>query len=239
MIICKNCSTDIVQNYCSNCGQPAQLKRIDGHYLAHEMEHILHFERGILYTIRELLTNPGKNIKNYLIENRSRLVKPIIFVIVTSLIYSFISHFFHIEQEYIQYMEVQKSATGSIFKWIQAHYGYANIIMGICIAFWTKLFFRKHGYNLFEILILMCFIMGMTMLILAVFSIPSGIFHIDILQFGGMVCLVYTIWAMGQFFDKSKISAYLKSLLAYFLGMISFGIIAILIGVTVDLLFKH
>ncbi|WP_454881016.1 DUF3667 domain-containing protein [Sphingobacterium detergens] len=86
MTKCKNCETSIISNFCPNCGQPAVLKRIDAHYIAHEIEHVLHFERGILYTIRELVTTPGKNIRNYISENRSRLVKPIIFIIVTSLI---------------------------------------------------------------------------------------------------------------------------------------------------------
>ena len=85
---CKNCNTQINYKFCPDCGQPTSLKRIDGHYIVHEIEHILHFERGILYTIRELVTNPGQKIRNYLSENRSRLVKPILFIIMTSLIYS-------------------------------------------------------------------------------------------------------------------------------------------------------
>ncbi|WP_028668854.1 DUF3667 domain-containing protein [Runella zeae] len=88
---CKNCNTEVTSNYCPNCGQPKNVKRIDGHYIIHEIEHVLHFERGILFTIRELIINPGQNIQNYLSENRSRLVKPIIFIIITSLIYSILT----------------------------------------------------------------------------------------------------------------------------------------------------
>jgi hypothetical protein len=82
---CKSCTTEVHSKFCPNCGQPTSLKRIDRHYIIHEIEHVLHLERGILYTIRELITNPGQNIRNYLAENRSRLVKPIIFIIITSL----------------------------------------------------------------------------------------------------------------------------------------------------------
>ncbi len=139
---CKNCNTDITLNYCPNCGQAKSLKRIDGHYIIHEIEHVLHFEKGILYTVRELLVKPGENVIQFLSENRSRLVKPIIFIIITSLIYSIINHFFHFEDSYINPTINSKSAVGSIFKWIQDHYGYANIIMGVFIAFWTK-FLKK------------------------------------------------------------------------------------------------
>lgn len=59
---CKNCNTIINSKFCPDCGQPASLKRIDGKYIIHEIEHVVHFERGILYTIRELTINPGQNI---------------------------------------------------------------------------------------------------------------------------------------------------------------------------------
>jgi hypothetical protein len=205
----------------------------------HEIEHILHFERGILYTVKELLISPGKNVRHYISENRSRLVKPIIFIIVTSLIYSLASHFFHIEEEYVNYQETEKSATGAIFKWVQDHYGYANIIMGVFIAFWTKLFFRKYGYNFFEILILLCFAMGMAMLFLAVFAVIQGLTHIDFMQVAGISGVLYCTWAIGQFFDKNKVINYLKALGAYILGMLTFVILAIAVGIIADLLMKH
>jgi hypothetical protein len=236
---CKNCNAEINLNYCANCGQPSSLKRIDAHYITHEIEHVLHFERGILYTVRELLTSPGQNVKNYISENRSRLVKPIIFIIITSLIYSLVNHFFHIEEGYVNYKVAQKSATVVIFKWIQDHYGYANIIMGLFIAFWTKIFFKKYGYNFFEILILLCFVMGMGMLILAVFSIIQGITHINLMQIGGILSLIYATWAIGQFFDKKKTVNYFKALVSYILGMTTFFLLAITSGTIIDLMIKH
>lgn len=239
MTNCKNCNAEINLNYCPNCGQPSSLKRIDGHYISHEFEHILHFERGILYTIRALLTSPGKNVRDYLLENRSRLVKPITFIIVTSLIYSLVNHFFHIEDQYVNYSEAKKSATGIIFKWIQENYGYANIIMGIFIAFWTKIFFRKYSYNFFEILILLCFIMGIGMLIITIFAIIQGIIHIDVMQVSSLFALIYSTWAIGQFFDSKRKANYFKALVSYLLGAITFFGLAIITGGIIDLFIKH
>lgn len=133
---CKNCNTEVNLNYCPNCGQPVNLKRINRHYIVHEIGQVLNFEKGIFYTIRELLIRPGENVKNFITEDRSRLIKPILFIIVSSLIYSLVNNFFHIEDGYIRYEEVEKSTTSLIFKWVQGNYGYANIIMGIFIAFW-------------------------------------------------------------------------------------------------------
>ncbi len=235
-MICKNCNTEIHQKYCPECGQPANLKRIDGKYIIHEIQHVLHFERGILFTIRELIVNPGQNIKNYLTENRSRLVKPVIFIIITSLIYTLCNHFFHLEDGYVQYLDNKKSTTTTIFKWIQGHYGYANIMMGIFIALWTRLFFKKYDYNFFEILILLCFVMGISMLVYSVFGIIQGLSHIDVMQIAGIVGFIYTTWAIGSFFGKGKLSHYVKAFFAYLLGMITFTLTVILLGTFIDLL---
>jgi hypothetical protein len=235
---CKNCNTEVNLNYCHNCGQPVILKRINGHYIIHEIEHVLHFEKGILYTIRELLIRPGENVRLFISESRSRLVKPIIFIIVTSLVYTLINHLFHIEDGYIMYSEEKKSSTASIFKWVQNHYGYSNIIMGIFIAFWAKIFFRKSEYNFYEILILLCYVMGMGMLIYSLFALLQGITHIDLMQIGAIIGIAYCSWAIGQFFDKKKPGSYLKAFTSYMLGSITFMLAAILLGYLIDLFIK-
>lgn len=236
---CKNCNSEVNQKYCSNCGQPTTLIRIDGHYIIHEIEHVLHFERGILYTIKELLTKPGDNVRQFITENRARLVKPIIFLIVTSLIYTLVNQFFNIEDSYVNFEESTKSTTGVIFEWAQNHYGYANIIMGIFIAFWTRIFFRKYNYNFFEILILLCFVMGMSMLIFSFFALILVILKIKLMQIAGIVGVAYSCWAIGQFFDKKKPINYIKAFVSYFLGITTAVLFAITIGRIFDLIIIH
>jgi hypothetical protein len=235
---CKTCNSEITLNYCPNCGQPKKLKRIDGHYIIHEIEHVLHFERGILYTVKELCVNPGQTIRNYISENRSRLVKPIFFIIIASLIYTLISHFFHLE-EYVKHEGLEKSAVGSIMKWIQANYGYANILTGAFVAIWLKVFFKKYGYNFYELLIMLCFVLGISMLIFAFFGIIEGILHFKLLTAAGVIGLLYLVWATGNFFEKNKIGNYVRALMAYLLGTITFYIIIFALGITIDLVTKH
>jgi hypothetical protein len=236
---CKNCTNEVTHNFCPNCGQPSTLKRIDGHYITHEIEHVLHFDRGILFTVRELFINPGQNIRDYLSENRSRLVKPVVFIILTSLIYTIINHFFHIEEGYVKYDGLEKTALVKIFGWFQANYGYMNIVTGMFIAVWLKVFFKKNDYNFFELLIMLCFVLGITMLIFAFFAIIEGITHIKLFKIAGILGFIYLIWAIGSFFDKKKIANYLKALASYLLGMLTFLILTIAIGITIDIIIKH
>jgi len=236
---CKNCNYQVNSKFCPNCGHPTELKRISGKYIIHEIEHVLHLEKGIFYTIKELFIRPGYNVRTYLTENRSRLVKPIIFIIITSLIYSVCNHIFHIEDGYVQFQDNQPSATKAIFKWVQEHYGYSNIIMGVFIALWIKLFFRKFQYNFFEILILLCFVMGIGMLIYSFFGIIQGLTSISLGFVGGIVGVAYTTWAIGLFYGKKKVINYVKGFFAYILGMISFSLVAVIIGAIIDAITRH
>ncbi|CAM4030900.1 DUF3667 domain-containing protein [Flavobacterium antarcticum] len=236
MTHCTACQTPVTQNFCPNCGQAALLKRIDGPYILHEIIHVVHFEKGILYTIKELLIRPGESVQNFINKNRSRLVKPIIFIVISSLIYTLINSFFHIEDGYMKIEEANPTSIGIMMQWIQNHYGYANILMGVFIAWWLKLFFRKHLYNFYEIVIMLCFTIGMGMLIFAIFALIQGLFHVQVMQIAGIVGFVYMTWAIGQFFDKTKIKSYVKSFFAYVLGMISFFVVVTIIGTIADLI---
>ncbi len=231
---CKNCTSKIHGNYCAQCGHAVKLKRVDGHFILHEIEHVLHLEKGFFFTIRELLLRPGKCVREYVNENRSRLVKPIIFIIVSSLIYTLVAHYFHIEKGNLAASDSKTITAVAISNWVHTHYGYANIIMGLFIGCWLKIFFRKHDVNFFEILILLSFVMGIGMLFLALGLCINGITGFNLNQAYGLIIFLYLAWAIGQFFDPKKVFSYLKAGTAYVLGFITFNGGAWLLGLGYD-----
>jgi len=236
MDICKKCGSEFEGNYCPNCGHPQKLERINGRYILSEIGSVLNFQKGILYTIKELLIRPGQNIRAFISEDRNRLVKPIMFILITSLIYTILVSIFHFEDGYVSYSDDKESTTLIIFKWVQGNYGYANIIMSIFIGLWLKILFRKYPFNFFEIIILLCFVMGIGMLIYSAFGIVQGLTHINLMQFGAIIGLVYTTYAIGQFFEKRKLLSYVIAFFAYLLGMLTFTLIAIGMGIFIDLI---
>jgi hypothetical protein len=232
---CKKCNKNITGNFCSNCGNPNRLKRIDKNYITLEIGSVLNFDKGILYTIKELLIRPGATIRKFILEDRNRLVKPIIFIVLSSLIYTLFREFLNFQDNYIYVDNLDSSTSMSIFKWIQSNYGYGNIIMGLFIALWTKMLFKNYEYNFFEILVLLCFVMGIGMLLLTFFGIVEGLTKLKAGQFGGIALVIYTTWSVSQFFDGKKWTNYLKGLTAYFLGLMTFTILIILIGKLIDI----
>lgn len=85
---CINCAHAVAgpeQKFCPRCGQPTPVHRIDWHFLAHELEHsVLHMDRGILYSIRELMLRPGRLMRDYIDGRRGNHVKPLLLIMVTA-----------------------------------------------------------------------------------------------------------------------------------------------------------
>lgn len=212
--------------------------RIDGKYLWSEISSVINFDKGIFYTIRELAIKPGNTVREFLLHDRHRIVKPVIFLIICSLVYSIFQQRLKFEDGYISGGGFGDSAVTHIYDWIQKNYGYANILMAVFIAFWIRLFFRKYDYNYYEIIILLCFIMGVGMLIYTTFGIMESITKTRILQIGAILGFIYTAWAIGQFFDKNKKLNYLKGLIANILGMLTFYCLAVFLGLGIDLISK-
>lgn len=241
MTNCKECNKQIIENFCSNCGQPAKLKRIDKHYISHEVLHLLHFEKGFLYTAKELIKRPGYSIREFINENRTKHMKPVAFLILTSLLFTLIAHIFHADDIYNgkENLEFGKSSINDILHWVQTHLGYANILMGIFIALCVKLFFRKYKYNLFEITVLLCFVMGQGMLLLTLITFFVGIITQQLYTILiSVIGFAYPTWAIGQFFESAKIVSYIKAFFAYLLGYLFFYIAIIPIGLIADLIIK-
>lgn len=237
MNICKKCNSKLHGNYCSECGHPQEIERINGHYLMSEIGSILNLQKGFFFTLKELLIRPGKNINTFISVDRNRLVKPIMFILICSLTYTIFEQIFGFRDGYIDLQfEGSDPAIRLIFQWISQNYGYSNILMSLFVAIWIKIFYRKYGYNIYEILILLLFVSGMQMLMFSLLGALEGLTKIPILSFGTYFVLIYAFWATAQFFDKRKILNYIKAPIAYFLGLITFFFVALAIGLLIDLL---
>ena len=72
------------------------------------------------------------------------------------------------------------------------------------------------------------------MLIYALFALIEGLTHSNLFAIGGMLGLAYTIWGIADFFNRKKISSYLKAISAYLLGSLILMVLVIFIGVLID-----
>jgi hypothetical protein len=234
MTTCINCSTNFDSNYCPNCGTSAKIARIDKKFVLHEFQHgILHFEKGFLYTLKELLLSPGHSIRRFIQGNRVKFYKPIGFLIVCSIIYSVLSH----KLNPTPAPAIENENIAKVFEWISEHYNYSNIIEILFISLTLKWFFKKTNYNYFENFVLLSYLTGFGMLIGAFLIIVAYLSKLDIFNtLFPIVAVFYTVWAIGQFYDHNGWGTYLKSFIAYTVGFLLFVVSAILFGVILDTL---
>jgi len=196
------------------------LKRIDGRYILQEIGDFFLANKGMVYTIKNVLIKPGESVRQFISEDRYRFVKPITFLFITSVLYALVSNQFDTDK-YFQ-ISVEDSKVSLFLNRIFENFGYLNLLIGIFVALWAKILFKKADYNLYEIYILFCFVFGIVMLFHSVTAIIQEVTHLKFYAIGTL----YITWAIGQFFDKKKVVSYIKALFSFLLGGATLGILA-------------
>ena len=66
--LCLNCNESITKKFCPNCGQKTDTHRITlKHFIFHDLLHgVWHFEKGILFTLKESIIRPGQASLDYI-----------------------------------------------------------------------------------------------------------------------------------------------------------------------------
>jgi hypothetical protein len=94
---CANCDRAMDgagQKFCPACGQSTPAHRIDWHFLGHELEHsVLHMDRGILYTLKNLMIRPGHLIRDYIDGRRAHHVKPLLLTMISAAFVVFLTKY--------------------------------------------------------------------------------------------------------------------------------------------------
>lgn len=217
------------------------LERISGKYLIKQIQHVWHLESGYLYTIKELIFRPGKTVNNFLFVDRKRYVKPLIFLFFNSVIFKLIFHFFHIEYIFFNLNTEAASNNNSqlshyletklINEWLNSHIEYTLIIIGIFISFWLKLFLRKRNLNLFEVLVMICYFLGQSLIFLSITALLEKVFKVNtIFAIGLTVCTLYLLFGITDFYGKKQFSTYINVVLSIILGIISYSLLLVVLS---------
>lgn len=86
---CLNCEAALTDKLCGRCGQPAATHRLTMRHLLHNIPHFIwRVDKGLFYTLRELLQRPGPMLPGYLRGQRARHFQPLSLLLVTG-IYGF------------------------------------------------------------------------------------------------------------------------------------------------------
>jgi hypothetical protein len=232
---CRHCAEPVNGNYCSHCGQATQWERIDGRYLVREIAETLGVNGRLWHTLKGLLLRPGETVRHYITTDRSRDMKPLTFLLITSCFYTLVCYTLGNRTYDLPDGSLETETLLLFFQWLQAYSGYANILIGIVVAFFVRWLFRWSGYCFAELFVLLCFVFGIEMLIDTFCVIVQAVMSVSVTTVSSTMVILYFTWAVGRFFALRK--AYVRALLAYLLGMAVFSIFMILVAFGIDAMF--
>ncbi len=263
---CLNCDHAYTGQYCNKCGQQAETHRVNWRYLWHEVtESLWGIDRGILFTLRELIVRPGYSIREFLAGRRVNHYRPLALLLMLAAIYVFVSQGLHVDfmktsqgmydtarlKDASPAHVKQKEILTSYLQFIDENQQFSDLAMVPFVALWCWLLFRRIGYNYPEQLVAQTFIANFNLLFSLVMvlafwalgdsaSVLSGIMGASLL-----IQLAYIVFTYVQLFNgKLKpLSIAFRSVSAYVLGYASFilftGLIVLIYTVVVMISTDH
>jgi hypothetical protein len=184
---CANCDRAIAgpdQEFCRACGQAPPAHRIDWHFLGHELEHsVLHMDRGIFYSIKELMLRPGHLMRDYIQGRRGNQVKPLLLLMISAAVVVLLGKFLLDGDIVGPSMQAGFSRTDgnegadpavlantftAVKDWLNAHLtAYTLLCLPLeAAAFWLA--FRGRGLNYPEWLVISSFLTVQTFVFMAI-----------------------------------------------------------------------
>ncbi len=82
---CLNCDSPVIGKYCADCGQKTATHRITPkHFIMHDLVHgVLHIDRGIPFTLKEVFTRPGYAAQDYIKGKRVKYYNVFYLILLT------------------------------------------------------------------------------------------------------------------------------------------------------------
>ncbi|RZJ67766.1 MAG: DUF3667 domain-containing protein [Flavobacterium sp.] len=239
---CKNCNSNFEGNFCNNCGQKAKTERLNWRYISDEAKYVfLHFNGGLMYSVKALFTRPGDSIREFIEGKRVHHYKPILLLFVLAGIYGVLVHYVDFEayvttvprsEEEKLAMEIQRK----VITWFVDHYSLVEILQLPLYSICSYLAFRKWGYNFIEHVILNTFASAQR-LVINIVLVPFLILmsHISkeffwAISFVSFGSFIFTVWTLITFFRGRDLGAIILRMLLFCVLMSIVMFILIVIG---------
>lgn len=237
---CQNCNRDITENFCSSCGQK-KYKRIDKKYIYDELQYtVWHLNKGLFYSIKKIIQNPGKTAQEFINGNRVNHYKPISLMFVLCGFSGFLAlKILDLNALMKQYYASDKMMnSASMEKLMTFNSNYNSFIMLATIpiiALFTKFAFRKWGHNYYEHIVINAYgyciylIFNIFILVPLMYLLKSNVNLIYRISMISMAFIpVYMIWFFKGFYPNRKFSTIiLRVLMIVFLIFACFVILVV------------
>lgn len=170
---CLNCAAPLTGPFCAQCGQDAHTQRFTWGYLLHEIPHsVWHVDKGLPYTIWEMLRRPGPTMRRYLAGQRVNLFRPLALVLLVAGIASFLILVLHVQvMPELPARTPAEQHTQAVSRIAMKYFAWFTVALlpGYALLSWALL--RRLRYNFVEHFMANALVMG-TVMVLQLLFLP-------------------------------------------------------------------
>jgi Protein of unknown function (DUF3667) len=245
---CIHCSKHVEENFCSHCGQK-RYKRIDRKYIWDEIQYTLvHVNKGFLYSIKNIIKNPGRTAREFIDGDRVSHYKPISLAFILATISAFVSinviGLYKMMEVGMINGKVNSNFMEETMSMISKYNPYFMLLFVPVVAVFTRFVFRKWGHNYYEHIIINAiglshYIIGCILILYPVMYFLKGnpdlCIKISFITFLTIPVLMI-VFFKGFYSDKPLKTIILKILWMVFLLLLLYVLLIILIAITILIL---
>lgn len=211
-LVCLNCGSAVLDRFCAHCGQAADTHRITLKHWLHEIPHsIWHVDKGLPYTLGQLLRRPGPTLRGYLAGQRAPYFPPLTMLLLITGLLTFLYLMFDLRPYNAHDASLPPELNAFRDRFIDFFTKYINwfsVAMLPISAMWLKWGMRPARLNYAECLTVATFITAaahcMTLMALPLLYFINGTANGQILMsLVALATLVYQAWALTGLLAES------------------------------------
>lgn len=222
------CEHDHHGRYCSKCGQETDPAPLDFRTIANEFV-AAWLQRGFRASVIGLTLAPGNQIRHYLRQDRSLLVKPVSYLIVIAAFHYWVLGLYNPGRQGLDDAVIGLSPqeshgqTGTALRWMFEHFYQLQLFQAILMALILRfVLFRGSGFRLPEFTIASTYILAQTTLFQSVITLFFTPFHqVPPQGLPLLVSTAYTAFALSQLLGVRRPGQFARVLLAQALAIVT------------------
>lgn len=233
---CLNCNYPVTegQNFCSHCGQRADLKRLHLHEIWHDLIHYFtHADKGIFQLLKALSIQTGTVAREFVAGKRKKYFPPLNFFLIVAALYVFMNSIFSYTPSSVKpnttqtayskqttapsYNIDQQRKMAPVNRFFAKYSNFVAMFAAPFISLLLWLILLKGPYNYTEHLVANLYLIGFTNLVRCMIYIPAlSLLHISpatksvnyiFVLFEIAYRTVFYYRFMGEFSVKGKIKS--------------------------------
>lgn len=231
---CLNCGSPVPGHFCGHCGQDAHTHRFTLGHLLHEIPHtVLHVDKGLLYTAKELALRPAPTLRRFLAGQRVPHFRPLAYVLLIAGVSAFLFTALHLRPYLAEDPNVGPAGrqlqahladgTGKYWRWIAV-----GALPLTAFLAWRLL--RRAAFTYAEWLVINAYLLGTASLLTMPFFVPyylvNGTAQMKPVGLcSGVVVMAYHTWAYAGLLAPTGRSAVQRYARGFFTTVLSNGVL--------------